>query len=144
MKTLLLAVLVGGLLASVGCASPVSIPVVFAEPGSYAGLGNARVGTWDVGEVKSCDVVSAAAATPHLNRNLLLCGTDAQLTWEGHADKDDRDDLILEAKSFAVTFHDAAVPAFSRDGETLPKSIWSCQKTADGIECHLQWRAATW
>jgi hypothetical protein len=135
MKNVLLAVLVGGLLASVGCASPVNISVAFAAEGSYvASTGDSRVGSWDVGEVKSCDVVTDADfAKTGVKRDLLLCGTDARLTWnmlkykEASEAQDARDEMIAQAKRFAVTFHDG--------GHSLPK-IWSCQRAADGIDCH--------
>ena len=132
------------LLAVAGCSKPADMPVAFAAAGSLQY--DLRPGTWDVGEVKDCEVATHTDKYADKGKDLLLCGMNVQLAWSG-AEKSDGEKgseakdhnyeilISLNAKTFAVTFHGKNTPlAVLSNGESLPKT-WRCQRTADGIDC---------
>jgi hypothetical protein len=113
------------------------MPVAFAA-GDF--LIDLRPGTWDIGEVKDCEVAT------NKGKELLLCGTNMSITWsmlsteersggeKGSQATAHKSEIYLTAKTFPVTFHGENTPLVLSTGERFPKA-WKCQRIADGIDC---------
>jgi hypothetical protein len=149
-RNIVVGLLVVLLLAGIACGPKNGdMPVVYVEKDITSDL-MVRPGTWEVGEIKRCEL--ASRATPFLSpgeKDLLLCGMPTSLLWleskpSGEQTvkypqlveqgKQARHYLYNHAKTFAVAFHNNGQKEPWIDGKGYD-TFWQCKRTGDGISC---------
>jgi hypothetical protein len=125
-----LAVLVVVVLTGCGSRSK-AMPVSYME-GDFESV---KAATWEMGEIKKCEMAGRTSSPPDARGDLLLCDVDTWVAWsQGKFNPAMKSAVYDDAKMFSVRIRGAGhdEPWVSGNGHD---TFWQCKKTADGIDC---------